>query len=576
MDVGVNGEYKNNLTLERDADITSELVTFPAKRKPPTKEKMRNRAWNCVSNVSKSWKNFRTTWKENHAWPVFYSTLVANILSLNFGMTLGYAAPAIPDLMTDDEVTSINDTSIIFSAMVPFGAMVSGPMISFFLELLGRHMTLMLCAAPYTIGWLLIMLTRSTNGRAFLPILYIGRFFTGVGVGWTNGSVPCYVAELSPSPLRGLFVGIFGISVASGILLIQLCGIIPGATYYWLPVVPLTTLTVFAFLMALVTKETPRWLQKTRRIKGAKLVLQWLRGEEYDVDKEQKEIAEQIAQQKKQNMLQKFKKRSTLYPLFLGCCLTAFQQLSGINAITFYSQVIFSGVQGISDNADIVSTFCVGATQVIGTIFLLSFVDKFGRRKMLLVNGMFMCLSAASMGIYYIFNSKPYCDPDNEEDNDCVTGLNPVAIISLMVYTCAFAAAWGGLPYLVGAELLPLHIRGAGLGIKTLVGWFAATIVLLSFEPYQEAVNPWGAFFTFSFIMFCAVVFVYKFIPETKGKTLEEIQQHFIKSKRNEVHVNGVDSKPACSLRNFHNTEPSHKASFTSANDMSPLRETAL
>ena len=72
--------------------------------------------------------------------------------------------------------------------------------------------------------------------------------------------------------------------------------------------------------------------------------------------------------------------------------------------------------------------------------------------------------------------------------------------------------------FLVGAELLPLHIRGAGLGIKTLVNWFAATIVLLSFEPYKEAVNPWGAFFTFSFIMLCAVVFVYKFIPETKAR----------------------------------------------------------
>ena len=114
--------------------------------------------------------------------------------------------------------------------------------------------------------------------------------------------------------------------------------------------------------MALTTKESPRWLQNTRRVKGAKLVLQWLRGEEYDVDKEQKEIAEHFTQEKKQNILQKFKKRTTLYPLFLGCCLTGFQQLSGINAVIFYSEVIFSEVKRISDNAHIVSTFCVGAT----------------------------------------------------------------------------------------------------------------------------------------------------------------------------------------------------------------------
>ena len=222
------------------------------------REEQRSKVGQCLFSLSANWKSFRITWKKNHAWPVFYSTLVANILSLNNGITIGYAAPAIPDLMTDNEITSINDTSIIFSAAVPFGAMVSGPVISFFLESLGRHMTLMLCAAPYTIGWLLIMLTRSTNGRAFLPLLYIGRFFTGVGVGWTNGVVPCYVAELSPGPLRGLFVGLFGVGVGLGILLIQLCGIIPEATYYWLLAVPLITLNIFVFLMALTTKESPR------------------------------------------------------------------------------------------------------------------------------------------------------------------------------------------------------------------------------------------------------------------------------------------------------------------------------
>ena len=99
------------------------------------------------------------------------------------------------------------------------------------------------------------------------------------------------------------------------------------------------------------------------------------------------------------------------------------------------------------------------------------------------------------------------------------------------LYLC-ICSRLGWPAFLVGAQLLPLHIRGAELGIKTLVNWFAVTIVLLSFEPYKKAVNPWGTFFTFSFIMLCAVVFVYKFIPETKGKTLEEIQQSFRKGAK--------------------------------------------
>ena len=159
----------------------------------------------ALSNLYEDWKSLKIIWKDNHAWPVFYSTLVASILLLNFGIAPGFTSPAIPDLQTDDKDTSINDTSTIFSALVPFGAVVSGPIAGIFLDAFGRHVTLMICVIPFTIGWLLIMLTRLVNGYAFLLMLYTGRFFTGFGLGWANAGVPCYVAELSPSALRGLF-----------------------------------------------------------------------------------------------------------------------------------------------------------------------------------------------------------------------------------------------------------------------------------------------------------------------------------------------------------------------------------
>jgi len=476
------------------------------------------------------WRTYKAVWRKYHAFPVLYSAVIANILTLNFGITLGYASPAIPELRTDDEVTSINDTSIVFSAMVPFGAMVSSPIAGWLLDTLGRHMALMFCALPYTIGWLLIILTRLTTGQSFLPVLYIGRFFTGAGMGYATTSVPLYVAELAPHALRGLFVGMFGIMLASGVLMIQLCGVIRGATYYWLPVVPLITIVVYVFLMALLTKETPRWLQRTKRTKGARLVLLWLRGKNYKIDKEQTEIAEQLSSEIKKSIFRKFKHKSAYYPLFLGICLKCFRQLGGINVVIFYAEVIFSGVEGISEYADVVSTICVGGSAVVGAIVLFLSIDKFGRRKLLLYGAAFMCLSCAIMGIYYIFNSQPYCNPD-DANNDCLDSLFPLPIISIIMYSCSFASSWGTIPYLVAAELLPLHVRGAGVGIVSFGGWLSATALLLAFEPYQEAVKPWGAFFTFSLIMLCAFLFVLKFIPETKGKTLEEIQQNFFKTK---------------------------------------------
>ena len=484
-----------------------------------------------TSSLSEKWKSAKIMWKDNHAWPVFYSTLVVDILLVDFGIALGYASPAIPELKTDDKVTSINDTSIVFSALVPFGAMVAGPIAGIFLDAIGRHMTLMIGVAPYTIGWLLIILTRLTSGRAFLPILYTGRFFTGFGLGWANAGVPCYVAELSPSALRGLFSAFFSVFIATGILLIQLCGIIPGATYYWLAVVPLITLLIYVVLMATTTKETPRWLVQARKTEDARLVLSWLRGNNYDIDKELKEINEQVSKKDKISFVKKFKHISTIHPLILGCCLTTLPQLGGISAVIFYSQVIFSNVKSVSNDAGVLAALCVGGANVTGAFIFLLLVDKFGRRKLLLWGALIMCISAATMGVYYVLNSKPYCDPDNG-NNKCVDDLTPLAIVSILAYCSSFSAAWGGLPYLVAAELLPLHVRGAGMGVVTFSGWLASTVSLLAYEPYQDLVNPWGAFFTFSFIMFIATLFVYKLIPETKGKTLEEIQYIFSKSTK--------------------------------------------
>ena len=491
--------------------------------------------------LSDNWKAMKITWKDNHAWPVLCSTFVANILLLNFGISLGYASPAIPDLQTDDEVTSINDTSIIFSALVPFGAVVSGPIAGICLDAFGRHVTLMICAIPFTLGWLLIMLTRLISGHAFLPTLYAGRFLTGFGLGWANAGVPCYAAELSPSALRGLFGGgFFSVFLTAGIFLIQLCGVIPGATYYWLPVVPLITLLAFVVLMPF-TVETPRWLIKAKKIEDARAVLSWLRGSHWDIDTEIDEISKQVSKNSKQNIFRSIKHRSTFYPLILGCCLTSLAQLGGMAALGFYSQVIFRDVKSLSDNADILAAFCVGGAQLSGAVVFLLFVDKFGRRKVLIFGAITMCVSTASMGVYYVFNSKPYCDPKNVESTKCVDILAPLTIVSMSAFSFSFAAAWSGVPYLVAAELLPLYVRGAGVGVVTCAGWLGATILLLAFEPLQKTINPWGAVFTLSIITFIATLFVYIFIPETKGKTLEEIQCFFSKSKKNVHNLSNLE-----------------------------------
>ena len=331
--------------------------------------------------------------------------------------------------------------------------------------------------------------------------------------------MPCYVAELSPSALRGFFVGLSGISVSTGVLLIQLCGVIPGARYYWLPVVPLTTLVIFVFLMALTTKETPRWLLQTNRKSSARLVMLWLRGKNYDVDKELSEINELISKERRQNILKSFKQKSIYFPVFVGCCLVSFPNISGIIPVIFYSKVIFSNVHEVSDHAGVVSATCVGGAELAGAILMVLLIDKFGRRKLLLWGAVTMCSAALALGIYYIFNSKPYCDPDKSK---YVNILAPLSLIGVAMYSASFQAAWAGLPYLVAAEIIPLQVRGVGMGMVTFFGWSLGAICLLIYEPYQNAVTLWAPFITFAIILLCAILFVYKLVPETKGKTLEQ------------------------------------------------------
>ena len=260
------------------------------------------------------------------------------------GITLGYASPAIPDLQIDDEVTSINATSI---SRVLRSCTIWCFVRWTFIRLFSRQTWpshgayVLYCALHHRLA---INHDDTCNLRVCFSASDIGRFLTGVGLGFSITGVPCYVAELSPRALRGLFVGSFGLSVSSGILLIQLCGIIPGARYYWLPVVPLITLVIFVLLMGLTTKETPRWLQQTKRKRGARLVMLWLRGEDYDIDKELKGIDELVSKIKKQNILVSFKQKAVFFPVFIGCCLVSFPHISGNTAVIFYSKVIFSDV----------------------------------------------------------------------------------------------------------------------------------------------------------------------------------------------------------------------------------------
>lgn len=489
------------------------------------------------------WVRFKLAWARTRTWSITYTTLVAVIGTLLMGYSLGYSSPALPDLKTSDPDTSFNETTHqdIFSALIPIGGLTGAVFGGWLVDLLGRKLALMLTTLPFTFGWLLIVLSRATNGVAFRPIIYVGRFLTGVGCGYASVCVPLIISESSPSSLRGFFSAFTQLAVTIGIFLVYAIGALEVVTYYWLALVPLMILPFYVILM-IPLRDTPCWLVSKGRRLQAGISLLWLRGNRCNIVKEQKLIERSIDTSNDVGLLRgllELRKKANFHPLLISIALMLFQQFSGINAIIFYSEEIVERIGGIS-NPRVVSTLAVGGVQVIATIFGVILADLAGRRKLLIVGALTMSASMATLGLYYFFNSEPFCNPD-EDSSKCKDNLTWLAIVSLMVYIIGFSIAWGALPWVITSEIIPLEIRGVGVGIATFINWTSAAIVTGTFKEYVKPVKIWGAFWSFSVVMLLAFFFTLVFVPETKGKTLEEVEKLFKKTRRRSEHSRSIE-----------------------------------
>lgn len=320
------------------------------------------------------------------------------------------------------------------------------------------------------------------------------------------------------------------LAITVGVFTVEASGI--GLDYEWLSVIALAVFAVFVpLVMTLV--ETPRWLISKGRNLQAGRVLLWLRGKTYAIVQEQVEIEQQIASEKELSIwesMHAFKTKPVLHPMVLTLSLMFLQQFSGINAVIFNAQKIFEDSR--VSNAALVASLAVGSVQVVATFFGFLLTDVLGRRILLIVGGLVMACSMVGMGTYAYLTNQPYCHPDasssgNSTSTGCVKNLEPLAITSMMFYIIGFSIGWGALPWLLSSEIIPMRVRGVGMGIATFANFSFAAIVTGTFEDYQRAVQQWGTFWSFGLICFLAVIFVAIFIPETKGKSLEEIERYF-------------------------------------------------
>ena len=328
--------------------------------------------------------------------------------------------------------------------------------------------------------------------------------------------------------MRGIFGASTQLSASVGIFAVYGLGSVNTLYYYWLALVGLG-IAVLLLLLGITLKETPRWLIKHGYNDKAFESMIFFKGSNYDISSELAELKVVIGKEQFFNgikVLKDFTNKSTLKPLVLSIMVMFFQQFCGINAVVFYAEDIFKQTKYKNDAA-LVSSFAVGGTELFGTLIGVILIDLLGRRILLICGGVGMFLSSGAMGTFYFFNLEPYCHPGSPK---CRDDLNPLAIVSIILYVMSFSIAWGGLPWLLLSEIFPLRVRGAGMGLAGGASWIFAAIVTGFFKEYQKALKPWGAFWSFSLVCAFSVLFVIIFVPETKGKSLEDIEVYFSKN----------------------------------------------
>ncbi|KAI4379017.1 hypothetical protein MLD38_016425 [Melastoma candidum] len=430
---------------------------------------------------------------------VVFSTLIAVLGSAVTGLASGYSSPSESGIMEDLGLSGAEYS--LFGSMLTIGASVSSLVNGKITDVIGRRYTMGLSVAFSMVGWLLIAVAQNAW------CLDVGRLLIGVGVGITAYVVPVYIAEITPRTVRGAFTSLNQFSLCCGFSFVYFLGTVASWRVLALTgVFPCVLQMIGIFLIP----ESPRWLAKVSRENELEATLQSLRGKDADISQEAAEIREftKAFEQESSRVLDMFQWKYAR-PLIIAIGLLIFQPLGGLTAIAYYASSIFESA-GFSSN---VGTICMAILQIPMTGLSVLLTDRAGRRPLLLVSSAGMCLSCTLIGMAFCFQNVTRLE-----------AATPVMVFSgIMAYTVFYSIGIASLPWVMLSEVLPISIKGTAGSLASLVNWVSSWVVAYTFN-FMFDWSAAGTFFIFAAMCGLTLVFEATIVPETKGRSLEELQ----------------------------------------------------
>jgi SP family galactose:H+ symporter-like MFS transporter len=425
---------------------------------------------------------------------------------LLFGYDTGVISGALLFITKDFAPLSSFLQGVIVSVLLVgavTGAIAGGPLS----DRLGRRPVVLLAAIIFAVGAIAAALAPN------VLILIFARFILGLGVGLASLIVPLYIAEIAPPDTRGALVSLNQLMITIGILLSYIVGVaftpIEGWRYMFaVAVVPALILGIGMFTLP----ESPRWLVKNGKLDKARSVLLLSRVEAgVETEMQQMEEIERIERQQAQVGYKELLAPWIRPALIVGVGLAIFQQVTGINTVIYYAPTILEKVGFSAGGAIAATALGVGAVNVGFTILAVYIVDRVGRRPLLLIGLIGMIVSLGLLGVVFSLGA-----------TSGAAGL--LATICLALYIASFAISLGPIFWLMISEIYPLNMRGSAMSIAALCNWGSNFIVALIFPVLLATFGGAGSFWLFAVLGIVAWIFVYFMVPETKGRTLEEIE----------------------------------------------------